>query len=150
MSNPKPTAIQAAGTTVDPNSMHGQMDVVSKTADYTIVEGDSNVVFLSNKTSGNHTFTLPKAGTVGYNNRNGLIYTFILGNVGTQLFINPIGSDVISCKASEGGANVLTSAGVGIKNTTATHILGDRIQLVSNGVDTWIAIEQSGTWATQP
>jgi hypothetical protein len=92
----------------------------------------------------------PKLELSDTNNRNGLIYTFILGNVGTQLFINPIGSDVISCKASEGGANVLTSAGVGIKNTTATHILGDRIQLVSNGVDTWIAIEQSGTWATQP
>lgn len=150
MPNPKPTAIQAAGTAVDPNAMHGQMDVVSKTADYTILEGDSNVVFLSNKTSGNHTFTLPPAATVGPLYRNGLVYTFILGNVGTQLFINPVGNDKISCKASEGGANVLTSAGVGIKNTTATHVLGDRICLVSNGVDTWIAIEQSGTFATQP
>jgi hypothetical protein len=150
MSNLKPSLISQAGSSVDPQAMHGQMDVVSKTADYTILEGDTNVVFLANKTSGNHTFTLPSAGTVGFNNRNGLIYTFILGNVGTQLFINPVGNDKISCKASEGGANVLTSAGVGIKNTTATHILGDRIQLVSNGVDTWIAIEQSGTWATQP
>jgi len=150
MPNLKPTAIQAAGTSVDPNSMHGQMDVVSKTADYTVLEGDSNVVFLANKSSGNHTFTLPPAATAGNLNRNGLVYTFVLANTGTQLFVTPVGTDKISCKASEGGANVTTSAGVGVKNTTATHILGDRITLVSNGVDTWIAIEQSGTWATQP
>jgi hypothetical protein len=77
MSNPKPSLISQSGSVVDPLAMHGQMDVVSKTADYTVVEGDSNVVFLSNKTSGNHTFTLPSAATAGYLNRNGLIYTFI-------------------------------------------------------------------------
>jgi len=150
MANPKPSAIAAAGNSVDPLSMHGQLDVQSKTADYTVLEGDSNVVFLANKGSGSHTFTLPAAATAGYQNRNGLVYTFVLANTGTQLLITPVGNDKISCKASEGGANVTTSAGVGIKNTTATHILGDRITLVSNGVDTWIAIEQSGTWASQP
>lgn len=150
MGNPKPSMIAASGNVVDPTSMHGQLDVVSKTADYTVLEGDSNVVFLANKTSGNHTFTLPPAATVGAQVRNGLVYTFILGNTGTQLFINPSGTDTITCKASEGGANVTTSAGVGIKNTTATHILADRITLVSNGTSQWIAIEQSGTWASQP
>jgi hypothetical protein len=56
MSNPKPSLISQSGSVVDPLAMHGQMDVVSKTADYTIVEGDTNVVFLANKTSGNQTF----------------------------------------------------------------------------------------------
>jgi hypothetical protein len=150
MANLHPTVISAAGNSVDPQAMHGQMDVVSDTADRTVLEGDSNVIFLSNKTSGNHTYTLPKAGTVGQLNRNGLVYTFVLGNTGTQLFITPQSGDKISCKASEGGANVLTSAGVGIKNTSGTHVLGDRMTLVSNSTDTWIAVEQSGTWASQP
>lgn len=150
MPNPKPTAIQAAGTSVDPNSMHGQMDVVSKTADYTVLEGDSNVVFLANKSSGSHTFTLPPAGTSGPLYRNGLVYTFVLGNTGTQLLVTPAGTDKIVMKVSEGGASLAPAGGTGVKNTTATHVLGDRLTLVSNGVDTWIAIEQSGTWASQP
>ena len=150
MPNLQPSAISYAGTAVDPQSMHGQEDVATKIADYTLLEGDSDGVFLANRTSGNQTFTLPKAGTVNNLNRNGLRYTFILGNTGTQLLITPQSGDKIECKASEGGASVLTSAGTGIKNTTATHVLGDRITLVSNGVDTWIAEDQSGTWATQP
>lgn len=149
MPNLKPSYISGAGS-VDPQSMHGQQDVISKTADYTVLEGDSNGVFLAAKTSGSHTFTLPKAGTVNLLNRNGLTYSFVLADVNTQLLITPIGSDKITMKVSEGGAALSPAGGTGVKNTTATHVLGDRVTLVSNGTDTWFALEQSGTWASQP
>jgi hypothetical protein len=149
MPNLRPTYISGSGV-VDAESMRGKMDVVSKTADYTILEGDSNVIFLSAKTSGSHTFTLPSALTAGLLNRNGLVYTFVLANVNTQLLVTPAGSDKIVMKVSEGGASLAPAGGTGVKNTTATHVLGDRVTLVSNGVDTWFGIEQSGTWASQP
>lgn len=116
---------------------------VRGTADVVLTANDCGKVLLAVKTSGNQTFTLPAAQV------SGLEFTFILGNTGTQLLINPVGTDVISLKASEGGANVTTVSPLGVKNTTATHVLNDHVTLVSDGVGTWWATSESGTWASQ-
>lgn len=105
----------------------------------------SGTIFITNRASTTTTYTLPAAQTVG------LTYRFILGNVGTELLINPIGTDTISIKGANtaAAANITTVSPAGIKNTAATHILGDTIQLVSDGVSQWKMLNQSGTWASQ-
>ena len=95
--------------------------------------------------SGNQTFTLPSAVN------NGLTFTFICGNAAGEILVNPatgLGQNFI-IKASEGGAAVTTAANTGIKNTAATNVLDDRITVISDGIGTWYAINQSGIWASQ-
>jgi len=107
--------------------------------------GNNGAVFITNRTTTTTTYTLPAAQTAG------LQFSFILGNVGTELLINPAGTDTISIKGANTAtaANITTAAGAGIKNTAATHILGDTITLVSDGVSQWKMLCQSGTWAAQ-
>lgn len=107
--------------------------------------GTSGTTFITNRTSTTTTYTLPAAQTPG------LRFTFILGNVGTELLINPIGTDTISIKGSNTAAapNITTVSPLGIKDTLATHILGDVMSLVSDGVNQWKMVHMSGTWATQ-
>lgn len=106
---------------------------------------NSGSTFVTNRTSTTTTYTLPAAQTAG------LRFRFILGNVGTELLINPIGTDTISIKGANTAtaANITTVSPAGVKNTAATHILGDTIELISDGVSQWKMTNQSGTWASQ-
>ncbi len=117
-----------SGTTVGPTAL---------------TAAQSGLVNIATAASGNQTWTLPSAATAG------LIYTFICGNAGGEILVNPITAQTISIKASEGGANVTTAGGTGIKNTAATNVLNDQVTLVSDGVTGWWMIAQSGTWASQ-
>jgi hypothetical protein len=104
---------------------------------------NNGLISIGTKASGNQTYTLPAAQTAGF------IFTFVCGSAAGELLVNPVGTDTISIKASEGGASVVTAAGVGIKNTAATNVLNDHITLVSDGVSQWWTIAESGIWASQ-
>lgn len=106
---------------------------------------NNGAVFITNRTSTITTYVLPAAQVAGLN------FRFVLGNVGTELLVNPAGTDTISIKGANTAtaANITTAAGAGIKNTAATHILGDTIELCSDGVSQWFMTNQSGTWAAQ-
>lgn len=118
---------------------------VVASGDKTVTTGMSGRTFLATAASGTQTFFLPDAGTT-----SGYFYKFICGNVGGEILINPATGDKIRCKATEdAGASVAPAAGTGIKNTAATNVLGDHIELVFDGVDTWHMTGQSGIWASQ-
>jgi len=117
--------------------------ITSATTPPTLTPALVGQVAICTKSSGNQTFTLPPAQTYG------LPYTFVCANAGGEILVNPVGTDTISIKASEGGASVITAAGVGIKNTAATNVVGDHVTLISDGVSQWVMIAQSGTWASQ-
>jgi len=104
---------------------------------------NNGLISIGTKASGNQTYTLPAAQVAG------LIFTFVCGSAAGEILVNPVGTDTISIQATNGGASVVTAAGIGIKNTAATNVLNDRVTLVSDGVSQWWAIEQAGIWATQ-
>lgn len=104
---------------------------------------DSGVLTVCTRTSTTQTFTLPVAAA-------GLIYGFVTTSAASEVLINPgNGTDVFQIKATvDQGASVVTAAGVGIKNTAATNVVGDLIWLVGiTGV--WVMTGQSGIWASQ-
>lgn len=109
----------------------------------TVTAAQSGTVFLENAGSGTTTFTLPAATT------EGLEYTFICGDAGGEILIDPQTGEKISIKATADGANVAPAAGTGIKNTAASNVVGDLITLVSDGTDTWVMTAIAGTWASQ-
>jgi hypothetical protein len=111
----------------------------------TLVTSDSGRITICTLGSGTQTFTLPSAVIPG------LLFTFVCGSAAGEILINPavgLGQN-FSIKASEGGASVVTAANTGIKNTAATNVLDDRITVVSDGLLSWWAIQQSGIFASQ-
>lgn len=97
-------------------------------------------------TAGTPTFTLPAVGPLS----EGVEFTFICANVSGEILITPPGTGLIKVNADgAGGASVAPAAGTGIKNTSATNVLGDYLTLVFDGVLTWYAVAQSGVWASQ-
>ena len=115
------------------------------TGNKTVTAAMSGRTFMATAATGTQTFTLPDAGTVA-----GYFYKFIAGDAGGEVLVTPAAGDKIRCKATEdAGASVAPVAGTGIKNTAATNVLGDHIELVFDGVDTWHMTGQSGIWAAQ-
>lgn len=103
-------------------------------------------VTIATKSSATQVFTLPIAAELA-----GMYFTFICGNASGEILVNPgNGTDVFSIKATgDQGANIITAAGVGIKNTAATNVLNDLMTVMSDGVSKWWMIEESGIWASQ-
>lgn len=117
---------------------------LNASATQTLTAADSGSVIIASKTSATQTFTLPSAAVAGLN------FTFVTVSAAGEVLINPITGQTIQLKATvDQGASVVTSAGAGCKNTAATNVVGDSIQLISDGVTGWVTINQSGIWATQ-
>lgn len=134
--------LDSQSTYVDKDAAIYKRSVGATTADTaTYTDADSGKIVIATKGSATQTFTLPAAAA-------GLEFTFVCGHASGEILIDQAGSEVINCKASEGGAAVATAAGTGIKNTAATNVLGDSITLVSDGTS-WYATNQSGIWASQ-
>lgn len=108
----------------------------------TLTALDSGRITVCTRTSTTQVFTLPVAAV-------GLIFQFVTTSAASEVLVNPgNGTDVFQIKATNDGASVVTAAGVGIKNTAATNVVGDSIWLVGT-LGVWISIGQSGIWATQ-
>ena len=114
------------------------------TASTTLTAAESGQVLIATKASATQTYVLPSAAT------GGVTFTFVCGNVGGEILIDPAGSETILVKAAnDAGASVAPAGGTGIKNTAATNVLNDYVTLVSDGVSKWYTIAQSGIWASQ-
>lgn len=110
----------------------------------TLLAAESGKTMIATKASATQTFVLPSAATAG------LLFTFICGSAAGEILIDPAGSESILTKAANNaGASVAPAGGTGIKNTAATNVLNDYLTLVSDGVDTWYTVAQSGIWASQ-
>ncbi len=109
----------------------------------TLTATDSGRITVCTRTSTTQVFTLPVAAA-------GLTYQFVTTSAASEVLLNPgNATDVFQIKATvDQGASVVTAAGVGIKNTAATNVVGDSIWIVGV-VGIWIMIGQSGIWASQ-
>lgn len=129
--------------TINQGVLTGTAAVVAS-GDTTVTVAMSGRMFIATAASGTQTFTLPNAGTT-----QGYEYEFVCGHASGEVLITPNAGDKIVCKATVDGAVVAPAAGTGVKNTAATNIIGDHLRLKFDGVDTWYAISQAGTWASQ-
>lgn len=130
-----------SGTTV---GVRNDFEIVAS-GNKTVTAAMSGRIFMATAASGTQTFTLPDAGTTA-----GLRYQFICGNAGGEILVTPASGDLVRIKATEdAGASVAPAAGTGVKNTAATNVLGDHLDIVFDGTDTWHMVGQSGIWASQ-
>lgn len=145
------TYLDGNGLFVDPDAMTGKRNIISTdAATRTLTDSESNSIIVATKSSATQTFTLPLASTAG------LQFTFICGNAGGEILVDPDDADDIKgFTFSAIGADADTAAlapadNTGIKNTAATNVVGDCITLVSDGGTKWYTIgPTSGIWATQ-
>lgn len=122
----------------------GAFEIVAS-GDKTVTAAMSGRTFLFTAASGTQTANLPDAGTTA-----GYRYRFIAGHASGEVLVTPAAGDKIRCKATfDQGASVAPAAGTGVKNTAATNVIGDLLELVFDGVDTWHMVTQSGIWASQ-
>ena len=121
-------------------------NVVKGTADVTLTAALTGSVYIGTKSSANQTYTLPAANA---DTAGGLCYTIICGHASGEILVTPAGSDAIIMKVTNDGIALAPAGGTGVKNTAATNVVGDRLQLVSDGSATWYLMSMSGTWASQ-
>ena len=117
---------------------------VTTAATYTIVESESGTVFLCTRGSTTQVFTLPSAAT------GGLMYTFVCGNVSTEIHLKCAGAEQIFAKtdAAADGTALVTTATTGLlKNTAASNVVGDHMLIVSDGVGAWYSASIAGAWS---
>ena len=115
------------------------------TATITIAASDTGTTYIAKRSSSTQTFTLPSAATAG------LTYTFINGHVDGMIYIKGQSGDTINCKSNADGTDrvsVSVAATTGIRNNSATNVLGDNITLVSDGITTWWMTAQSGIFSS--
>ena len=115
------------------------------TATITVAASDSGTTYIAKRSSSTQTFTLPSASTAG------LTYTFINGHVDGMIYIKGQSGDTINCKSNADGTDrvsVSVLATTGLRNNSATNVLGDNITLVSDGISTWWMAAQSGIFSS--
>jgi len=115
------------------------------TATITVAASDTGTTYIAKRSSSTQTFTLPSAATAG------LTYTFINGHVDGMIYIKGQSGDIINCKSNADGTDrvsVSVAATTGLRNNSATNVLGDNITLVSDGNSTWWMTAQSGIFSS--
>jgi hypothetical protein len=115
------------------------------TATITVAASDTGTTYIAKRSSSTQTFTLPSASTAG------LTYTFINGHVDGMIYIKGQSGDIINCKSNADGTDrvsVSVAATTGLRNNSATNVLGDNITLVSDGNSTWWMTAQSGIFSS--
>lgn len=101
-----------------------------------LTAADSGKVLINRSTSGSPSWTLPAATTAG------LRYTFICAN--TTAGFTVTGAQVIHAKTTATGTAITTTTT--LTNTQATAVVGDCIQIVSDG-SVWWMTHQTGIFA---
>ena len=115
------------------------------TTTITVAASDTGTTYIAKRSSSTQTFTLPSAATAG------LTYTFINGHVDGMIYIKGQSGDTINCKSNADGTDrvsVSVLATTGLRNNSATNVLGDNITLVSDGISTWWMTAQSGIFSS--
>lgn len=101
-----------------------------------LTAADSGKTFFNRSTSGSPSWTLPAATTAG------LRYTFVCAN--TTAGFTVTGAQVIHAKTAATGTAITTTTT--LTNTQATAVVGDAIQIISDG-SVWWMTHQTGIFA---
>lgn len=120
-------------------SVGGKANVITSAlvgATVVLTAAQSGSVLINASTSGSPSWTLPAATTSGIN------FTFLTANTTTGYTIT--GAQVIHAKTSATGTAITSTTT--ITNTQGTAVVGDSLEIVSDGAVWWVR-EQSGIFA---
>ena len=107
----------------------------------TLTVARSGEVIIANEAA-TQTYTLPAATNAG------VTFTFVCGNAGGQISLDPVGDDTISLLTDDSGTAIVSTATTGtVLNTAATNVAGDTLTIVADGVSRWYMISQNGIWS---
>lgn len=96
----------------------------------------SGTTYFATKASATQVFTLPAPAV-------GLTYTFVCGHADGEIRVAPLAAGQTIT-----GIGFAVTHPTGIKNTTATNVVGDAVTLVAVSTTAWVASVTTGTWAT--
>ena len=101
-------------------------------ASITVTAAQSGTVFVSDTVDA--VYQLPSTAA-------GLTYTFVAGvlSATTGLSVSPAAADKILTAAKADNADYV--------NTAATDVVGDSVTVVGDGVNGWLVVAKTGTWA---
>jgi hypothetical protein len=107
----------------------------------TLDGSDDGVTVVANNAAATVTVTLPKASVVGpgYTAR---ILAGVLPGAGAGLTVTPNAADKF-----QGNGFGAKTAGQTLINSAASDVVGDMVEVVSDGVLTWFVTNKIGTWA---
>lgn len=102
---------------------------------------DDGVTVVSNNAAATVVVTLPKAATVGAGFR-ARVLAGVLPGAGAGLTLTPNAVDKF-----QGNGFGAKTAGQTLINSAASDVVGDYLDVVTDGVLTWFVINKVGTWA---
>ena len=107
----------------------------------TLTVARSGEVIIANEAA-TQSYALPAATNAG------VTFTFVCGNAGGQIELNPDGADTVSLLTDDSGTAITSTATTGtVLNTAATNVAGDTLTIVADGVSRWYMISQNGIWS---
>lgn len=107
----------------------------------TLTVARSGEVIIANEAA-TQVFILPAATSAG------VYFTFVCGNAGGQISLDPAGADTVSLLTDDSGTAIVSTATTGtVLNTAATNVVGDTLTIVADGVSRWYMISQNGIWS---
>lgn len=133
------STLTVAGITNTGTSVGGKANVVTSAlvgATVVLTAAQSGSILINASTSGSPSWTLPAATT------SGLIFTFLTANTTTGYTIT--GAQVIHAKTSATGTAITSTTT--ITNTQGTAVVGDALEIVSDGAVWWVRA-QTGIFA---
>jgi hypothetical protein len=123
--------------------------IVTDAATRTLTAAESGSTVVATLASGTQTFTLPAAAA-------GLKFRFIAHTAAGEILITPATGDTINIMtfaaigADADTARVGPAAGTGIKNTAASNVVGDCVELLAVDGTMWYSTGITvGIWASQ-
>lgn len=132
--------IDRKGGTPEPLALSRTYVLGTSVAALTLTGSDDGVTVVATNTAATVVTTLPKASTVGVGFK-ARIYVGALPGAGAGTTITPNATDNFV------GAGLTKTAGQTLVNTAATDVVGDLIEVVSDGVTKWYITAKTGTWA---
>ena len=124
--------------------------IIPSAAARTISAAETGSVFIVTSETVVQVLTLPRAGRIPVGTHFSFIYGASTAGTGSLDIIPESSADTLLIKATEdAGASIAPAAGTGITNTAGTHVIGDHITLVSDGVSQWYMAGESGIWASR-
>jgi hypothetical protein len=113
----------------------------SSVAAITLDGSDDGVTVVSNNSAATVVVTLPKASTVGAG-FTARVLAGVLPGAGAGLTVTPNAADKF-----QGNGFSAKTAGQTLVNSAASDVVGDMVEVVSDGNVTWFVTNKIGTWA---
>ena len=124
--------------------------IIPSAAARTVLASETGSVFIVTSETVVQVLTLPRAARSPVGTHFSFIYGASTAGTGSLDIVPESTADTLLIKTREdAGTSIAPAAGTGVTNTSGSHVIGDHITLVSDGVSQWYMAGQSGLWASR-